>query len=63
MANLMDIIIVFIALFNLVITAIIAKNNDFVFTKGLGKILMTEYFVMFIAVTGIQIWYIVSGQS
>lgn len=61
MANLLDIIIIAISLINLIVTAVVAVKNNFVYTKSLAYILAALYAIMFISVTGIQIWYIIAG--
>ena len=61
MGNLLDIIIIFVSLINLVLTATVAIKNNFTYTKTMAYIIGALYGVMFVAVTAIQIYYIVDN--
>jgi len=61
LANLLDILIIFIALLNLVVTTVMAKKSNYVYTHKLAYVLGGFYGTMFVAATGIQIWYIIAG--
>lgn len=53
MENLLDIIIVFISLFNLVITAVVAVKSNYRYSHSLARILAFLYALMFVLCTGI----------
>ncbi len=53
MENLLDILVIFICLINLIITFVYGIMNKFTFQKGLAKIIGALYIIFFIAALGV----------